>query len=146
MTRPRSFHVVLDTNILVSGLNFTGRERELMTLAREGAYQLYLSLFILNELYGVLTRKFGWDATQARLAIDLLGRAATIAEPSVRLSVVKRNDADNRVLECAVATGADYLVTGDRRDLLPIGEYEGVKIVGSATFLGVLFAGRESEP
>ena len=73
----------------------------------------------------------------------MLARSATMVEPSISISVVRRNQADNRILECAVAAGADYLVTGDRRDLLPLGEFEGVKIVTSAVFLEALSGRRE---
>ncbi|MYJ79471.1 MAG: PIN domain-containing protein, partial [Caldilineaceae bacterium SB0670_bin_27] len=53
--------VVLDTNIFISGLNFSGNERLVLELARRGRFELYLSPFILQETVGVLTRKFGWS-------------------------------------------------------------------------------------
>ena len=62
--------VVLDTNILISGLNFSGNERFVLELARRGRFELYLSPFILQETAGVLTRKFGWSeerSTQASI-------------------------------------------------------------------------------
>ena len=117
----------------------------MLELAREGAYELCLSAFILAELHGVLTRKFGWEQTRSRRAIALIGAASTIVESSSTVSVITRNDADNRILECAVASDADYLVTGDRRDLLPLREYERVKIVTSATFLSVMFEGDSTQ-
>jgi putative PIN family toxin of toxin-antitoxin system len=130
--------IVLDTNILVSALNFNGRERELLELARIQAYDLYLSPFILAELSGVLIHKFAWDETRAEQALELVGSWATIVDPQARVSAIRRNDADNRILECAVEAGADYLVTGDRRDLLPLKEYEGVRIVTAAEFIATL--------
>ena len=45
---------------------------------------------------------------------------------------------DNRVLECAVAANADYLVTGDRRHLLPIGEHGEMGILNAPRFLSSL--------
>ncbi len=53
--------VVLDTNVIVSGLNFPGNERLVLELALRGRFELYLSTFILEEAAGVLGRKFGWD-------------------------------------------------------------------------------------
>ena len=52
--------VVLDTNVIISGLNFRENERLVIELARRGRIELYLSNFILHEASGVLTRKFGW--------------------------------------------------------------------------------------
>ena len=51
--------VVLDTNVIVSGLNFPGNERLVLELALRGRFELCLSPFILEEVAGVLGRKFG---------------------------------------------------------------------------------------
>ena len=53
--------VTLDTNVIVSGLNFPGNERMVLELALRGRFELFLSWFILGEVSGVLTRKFDWD-------------------------------------------------------------------------------------
>ncbi len=132
--------VVLDTNIIISGLNFAGREREVLDLARIGRYELCLSRFILDEVAGVLVRKFGWGVERAQRAVGLLRSWANEAEPRTRVSVIQRKDADNRILECAVEAQADYLVTGDRRDLLPLKKYKGTKVVTSAQFLAIVAA------
>jgi len=54
---------------------------------------------------------------------------------------VSPDDSDNRYIECAVAGQADILVTGDKKHLLPIGEYEGVQILSPAGFLAMLKMG-----
>ncbi len=135
--------VVLDTNVIISGLIFHGREREVLSLARTGRYELYLSPFILEEVDGVLQRKFAWSRELVDATTQMLAGWSTVVEPTLRVTRVQRNDADNRILECAVEATAKYLVTGDRRDLLPLQEFEGVKIVTSTQFL--LLPG-QSEP
>jgi len=130
--------VVLDTNVIVSALNFPGNERRDLDLARRGRYELYLSPFILQEVSGVLVRKFRWDQERTSQAISMLSAVATIVDPQPRPSVIHRNEADNRILECAVEASADYLVTGDRQHLLPLGEHLGTKIVNSVQFLSIL--------
>lgn len=130
--------VVLDTNVIISGLNFPGNERMALELALRGRFELFLSWFILGEVSGVLTRKFGWDQERTLRAISALQNAATIVEPPRLDEVIEGGHADNRVLECAVAANADYLVTGDRRHLLPIGEYRGARIVNAPRFLSML--------
>ena len=52
--------VVLDTNVIVSGLNFPGNERRILDLALRGRFELFLSPFILEEVASVLGRKFDW--------------------------------------------------------------------------------------
>ena len=130
--------VVLDTNVIISALNFPGNERMVLELALRGRFEFFLSLFILEEVAGVLTRKFGWNEERTAQAIRILESAATVIEPPRLEEVIEGGHADNRVLECAVAANADYLVTGDRRHLLPIGEHRGTTIVNAPRFLSVL--------
>ena len=130
--------VVLDTNVIISALNFSGNERLALELALRGRFELVLSWFILEEVAGVLTRKFGWDAERTDQAIRTLENAATIIEPPRLAEMIEGGHPDNRVLECAVAANADYLVTGDRRHLLPIGEHQGAAIVNAPRFLSAL--------
>lgn len=130
--------VVLDTNVVVSGLNFPGNERFVVDLALRGRFELYLSVFILEETAGVLSRKFGWDGDRVAEARRTLEGAAIVIEPQRLPDVIEANEADNRILECAVEASADYLVTGDRRHLLPLEEHRGVKILNASRFLFVL--------
>ena len=130
--------VVLDTNVIVSGLNFPGNERLVLELALRGRFELCLSPFILKEVAGVLGRKFDWTEERSSQALRALGDAATVVEPRRLPEVVEGGHADNRILECAVEASADYLVTGDRRHLLPLQEHEGVRILNAPRFLSVL--------
>ena len=130
--------VVLDTNVIISALNFPGNERMVLELALRGRFELVLSWFILGEVAGVLTRKFGWDEEPTAQAIRVIENAATVIEPPRLEEVIESGHPDNRVLECAVAASADCLVTGDRRHLLPIGEHQGTTIVNAPRFLLLL--------
>ena len=135
--------VVLDTNVIVSGLNFPGNERLVLELALRGRFELCLSPFILEEIVGVLVRKFDWAEERSAQAIRALGDAATVVEPSRLTEVIEGGHADNRILECAVEASADYLVTGDRRHLLPLGEHRSVRILNAPRFLSALESWRE---
>ncbi len=48
---------------------------------------------------------------------------------------------DDMVIDCAVTGGATHIVSGDKKHLLPIGEYQGIKIVSPAEFLGMVGQG-----
>ena len=52
--------------------------------------------------------------------------------------MIEGDHADNRILECAVEAFTDYLVTGDRRHLLPLGEHQGARILNAPRFLSAL--------
>ena len=70
--------VVLDTNVIVSGLNFTGNERIVLQLALRGRFELYLSPFILEEIERVLRSKFGWERERLSHALTVLEDAAQL--------------------------------------------------------------------
>ena len=126
--------VVFDTNILVSALVFPGgRAEEALQRILEERDELFLSKAILDEMLGVLARKFARDAEElARVAV-FLGEVAVMMKPAARLRVL-RDAADNRILECAAAAGADSIVTGDRA-LLGLGEYAGTRILSLRDYL-----------
>ncbi len=130
--------VVLDTNVIVSGLNFPGNERLLLELALRGRFELCLSPFILEEVAGVLVRKFDWGEERSDQALTMLRDAATVVDPPRLAEVIEGGHADNQVLECAAIVSADYLVTGDRRHLLPLGEHRGARILNAPRFLSAL--------
>jgi uncharacterized protein len=126
--------VVFDTNILVSALVFPGGRAEAALLRIiEEHDQLLLSKPILDELLGVLARKFSRDAEElAHTAVFLSGLALTV-RPRQKLRIVK-DDPDNRVLECALAGRADAIVTGDGA-LLELGEFRGVRVISLREYL-----------
>jgi uncharacterized protein len=126
--------VVFDTNILVSAVVFPGgRAESALVRIIEEHDQLFISRAVLDELLGVLARKFSKDPEElARLAL-LLSDIAVTVRPRARLRVVK-DDPDNRVLECAVTARADLWVTGDK-ELLALREYRGVRIVSLRDYI-----------
>jgi putative PIN family toxin of toxin-antitoxin system len=107
--------VVIDTNVIISGLNFSGNELQVLELGREGKIEVYLSSFILAEVERILQNKFGWQTSRVEeVVVDIL-QWVRVVEPTARVTVIQRKDSDNRILECS----AHYLITGDQRDLLP---------------------------
>ena len=126
--------VVFDTNILVSALVFPGGRGE-AALRRiiEEQDQLVISKPILDELLGVLARKFSRDAEElAHVAVFLSGLALSV-RPRRKLKVVN-DEPDNRILECALAGHAEAIVTGDHA-LLSLREYRGVRIISLREYL-----------
>jgi uncharacterized protein len=124
---------VFDTNVWVSAFQFGGRAAELAQLAKDGEIEVFLSQAILDETLRVLREKFNrTDLEQIRGVIE---QCTKRVEPSVTLDAVKNDPDDNKILECAVAAGADTIVTGDKRHLLPIRSFQGISIVGVAEFL-----------
>jgi len=130
--------VVLDSNVIVSGLNYPGNEGALLELARQGRFELVVSEFLLAEVQLVLLHRFDWSHARTALQVNALRRLGLVVNPRPFASAVPENHPDNRVLDCAVHTSANYLVTGDKRHLLPLEEFEGVRILRAPEFLEIL--------
>jgi uncharacterized protein len=100
--------VVFDTNIFVSALALPGgtADRAIRRII-EGRDHLVESRPIINELLDVLARKFRRDTEDLARAAVFVADLGELVESRRRLRVLK-DDADNRILECAVAGGASY--------------------------------------
>ena len=61
--------------------------------------------------------------------------------PIEKLDVVKSDPDDNKVVECAVAAGSDYLVTGDN-DILSLGSYGKTRMINPSDFLAIMTGDR----
>jgi putative PIN family toxin of toxin-antitoxin system len=126
--------VVFDTNVYVSAFVVPGSKGErAFLLARRGACELYSSVPILTETANKLREKFHQTDDDVKAALKMISRAATIVAPQVRLRILE-DDPDNRILECAVASRAAAIVTGDRH-LLSLREHEGTVVLRLADFL-----------
>jgi len=131
--------VVIDTNVFVSGLTFKGKPREVLDLIWRGDIEACISSFILKELEETLKKDFSWDRDQIKHTIEKIKAKTILVHPKNKVSVVKEKDDDNRILECAVEGRVQYLISGDRKHLLPLEEYQGAKILSPAEFLRLFF-------
>jgi uncharacterized protein len=127
--------VTADTNIYVSGLQFGGVPRRFLDLAAAGDFRLDISDAILNETLGVLREKFQWTPEALREAEQDIRSYTHHVTPTQTLDVIQSDPPDNRVLECAAAAKSDYIVTGDTRHILPLGNYGEIAIVKVAEFM-----------
>lgn len=139
MTAGKRLRVVLDTNVLLSGLGFRGETRRVWALVEDWRFDLFTSSFILDELRRNLAKKLRLEPAVADLLVEEVRLHAEMVYPDVTISAVKRRDADNRILECAVAAGADVLVTGNMKDLKPLGTFRAIRILTPREFLGEFF-------
>jgi hypothetical protein len=130
--------LVIDTNILISALLAgTSLPAHLIMLWREGRFDLLTSADQLDELMRV-TR---YPKLRERLAPALAGRLINelrdiaIVVKKLPVVTVSPDPYDNDLLAMAAAGSADFLVTGDKRDLLALKLYEGTRIITVRDFL-----------
>jgi putative PIN family toxin of toxin-antitoxin system len=115
-----TLRVVLDTNVLVSGLAYPGSiPGRIVAAWRQGSLQVVLSHYILDELARVLPRlpRMGLAPDEIRDLVDGLMFLADVVEPEGVPDTNLRDATDQPVLLTLLAARADWLVTGDK-DLL----------------------------
>jgi putative PIN family toxin of toxin-antitoxin system len=134
---------VVDTNVIVSGFISPGSPPDRVLQAwMNGEFELAMTPALLVEIEDVLSRpninkRFRWSAGMRAEFVMRLQRDALVVNPTQAITRITADPEDNRVLEAAAESRADYIVTGDR-DLLAIGEHEGTRIVTPARFLDIL--------
>lgn len=124
--------VLLDTNVLISAILFSGVPRRLLEKALQGKIELVTSPALMAELEEVLTEKFDFPAVTASGVRQEMQLMAVVEEP-VEIPDVARDPDDNEVLAAARRGQAEFMVTGDE-DLLALGSYEGISILRPREF------------
>jgi putative PIN family toxin of toxin-antitoxin system len=124
---------VFDSSVWISAFEFGGAPLEALNSAI-GRHRIAICAQILSEVRSVLTVKFDWRLEDVNADLRNYEPEWTNYRIDGRLSGICRDPNDDMVLECAVRAGAKAIVTGDK-DLLTLGEYEGIRIVTPRTFL-----------
>ena len=108
--------VVLDTNVLFSAIyTHRGNPAFLIDLVAAGSLTPCVSDAVMEEYEDVLTRPILQPhRVRTRELLRFLTQFAVHVSPGNTLALCSDPD-DNRFLECAVAAGAGYLVTGNIR-------------------------------
>ncbi|PIU52499.1 MAG: putative toxin-antitoxin system toxin component, PIN family [Deltaproteobacteria bacterium CG07_land_8_20_14_0_80_60_11] len=129
--------VVLDTNVIVSGLNFpTSNLAKILLLVASGEIANFTSRHIVNETRRILIDKFFWTGEKVEAAEVWLITFSKSVNPKTRIPVIV-DDPDNRILECAVEGQADLIISGDHH-LTDLKNYQGIKIIAPSTFLALI--------
>jgi hypothetical protein len=129
--------VVLDTNVIVSGLNFpTSNLAKILILVASGEVANFTSRHIVNETRRILVDKFFWTREEVEAAEVWLKTFSKSVNPKNRISVID-DDPDNRILECAEEGQADFIISGDHH-LIALKEFRGIKIVNPTKFLNLI--------
>lgn len=129
--------VVVDTNVLISGLIWGGTPKKCLDKFRyESTYILLLSPELLDEFRSKLRYKF-------RVADEIVSKWVKELEeytekifPSYTTKIC-RDPKDNMILDTAKSGKADFIITGDK-DLLTLKNFKGIKILSPRSFLRVI--------
>ena len=126
--------VTVDTNFLISATqwDYSIAHKLLKKLILSDA-KIFTTQDILDETVEVLERDFEYSKNEAKNIIGKILLFAKLVEPKQKVDIVKDDPDDNKVIECAIESSSDYIVTYDRH-LLKLKEYKGIKIITPEEF------------
>lgn len=124
--------IVLDTNVLIAAFIAHGNCNELLEHCVVH-HAVVLSPFILDELQSVLTRKFGYGQSEARMALRLLQTRTEQVNPPSLSQPICRDPDDDAILALAQFARCQVIIAGDK-DLTDLKQFEKIKILTPADF------------
>jgi len=125
--------VVLDTNVYISAYGFGGKPAAVLRAAILGEFELVTSPEILAEVADKLAVVLDFDREHVEEVVRQIARIGVVVRPQARVSILQ-DDADNRILEAALESGAEAIVSGDRH-LLELVVWKGIRVIRVSDFL-----------
>ena len=135
------YRVVVDTNLLISGATTSGTvPSELIESWRRNEYILVTSPRIIEEVKEVLNRpkikkQFSFTSKEIDKLIESLITKAFVTPGILEVEVIKDDPDDNKFIACAIEGSATHIISGDKKHVLSLGDYQGIKIVSARNFL-----------
>lgn len=127
--------VVIDTNVFISGVFFSGPPYQILKAWRNGDIKIVISLEILDEYYRVgeeLSIQF--PGTDLNPIIELITIKTQLVKAARLDEAVCDDPDDDKFFACAIAGGVDLIISGDKH-LLKMSGYQGIKVVRPRQFV-----------
>ena len=132
--------VVLDTNIFISGLFWDGNYcSQIISEWRAGNIILVSSLEIIQELVETLRDfRIGMEEEIIEEWRKLIIKNSIIVISIEKINIVKNDQKDNKFFEAAIAGKAQYIVSQDKKHILNISEFKGIKTIHPEDFIKLI--------
>lgn len=137
MSSHKTFKVVIDSNVWLSGLILGGQPGEVVKLFIDGDILVVVSEELISELRRKITERFPLYLPHMELLEASILKDALVIQLGSQTVKASRDPADDKFIETAVIAGCDYIISGDK-DLLELRAYENIKIVKPAEFLKLI--------
>ena len=125
--------IVIDTNVIASGIFFGGKPKMLLEMVVTRRLDAFVSEEILLEYQETVEELCSrYPSRPHQLPLAHIMSSMNMIDPHTSIQVCRDPD-DDKFIECAVDAQCIYIVSGDK-DLLAVGQYDGVKIVTVAEF------------
>ncbi|MDP3639787.1 MAG: putative toxin-antitoxin system toxin component, PIN family [Nanoarchaeota archaeon] len=130
--------ITFDTNVLLSATLWDGSvaQKLLFELIRQEV-KIYSTTEILSEYQEILKRDFDFSDKEVSEIMEKVLTFVTLVSPQTKIKVVKDDPDDDQIIECALESNSEYLITYDKH-LLHLKEYRGIRIIRPEEARGLL--------
>ncbi|MBI2142836.1 putative toxin-antitoxin system toxin component, PIN family [Candidatus Woesearchaeota archaeon] len=129
---------MLDTNVLLSSTLWDGSvAQKLLFKFLKSDAKLFSSEAIISEYKKVLKRDFEYSDDRIPAIVGKLLLFLNLVTPLEKVNIIKEDLDDNKILECALASSSDYLITYDKH-LLNLRSFRNIRIMTPEHALGLL--------
>lgn len=129
--------IFFDTNVYVAEALLGEAAGRMLDATVQAGWRIYASAYLLDECRRVMVDKLGFGRCLALLTQRRIRRRARLVESGSSRHAVPADPNDNPILQAALTSGADYLVTNDA-DLLSLNPYQGMRILSMEEYYRLL--------
>ena len=141
------FTVVLDTNVLLVSISSRSQFHWLFQGLLQNTFQIVITNEILTEYEEIISNKYSVPVAKNVIRTLLLLPNVAKVDVFYNWSLIRNDVDDNKFVDCAVAAGADYIVTNDRHfDVLKEIDFPTVNVVNISLFETLLHENQRSQP
>lgn len=127
--------IILDTNVLVSGLFFPGIPLKILKSIKRGKYRIIVSREIVDEYKRTIDKlaaRFA-NVIDANTQLELIILSSDICQPQKLIEPVCADPDDDKFIACAIASKTKIVVSGDK-ELLNVSGYKGIEVLTPRQF------------
>ena len=137
--------ITVDTNFLVSATQWDySVAHKLLKRFIEQDVKLFATKEILDEFSDVLQRDFKYSKDEVSNVIEKLLFIVELTEPTKKVDIIKEDPDDNKIIECAIASNSEFILTYDKH-LLKHRMYEDIKIITPEPFMTITHSSSSSQ-
>ena len=133
--------IVLDTNCLLASLSKRGKYFQVWKDLHAGKYVLCVSDEILNEYEEIISIKANAHIAGNVIQTLINSSFVHLSNPYYRFNLIEQDKDDNKFVDCAVASNAQFIVSEDHHfAILKKKDFPKVEVIGIDLFLNILKA------
>jgi putative PIN family toxin of toxin-antitoxin system len=128
-------NIVLDTNCLLGCISSQSRYHNVWLAFLDENFHLCVSNEIMSEYEEVLSKKISPSFADMIIQIILNSENVVFTHPTFRFNLIAADPDDNKFVDCAIVTNANYIVSQDKHfDILKNIDFPKVNVINIDTF------------